>query len=67
MTNCGAFVMEVTLLLQINGRLPVEALVFSLHVGEAGEVVRVDKGQVHLTQRDEREGVSHLIHKWTTE
>ena len=47
----------MTLLFQINGRLPVEALVFPLHVGEAREVIWVDEGQVHLAQRHRRGAV----------
>lgn len=36
------------LLLQVDGRLSVEALVLPLHVGEAREVVGIDKGKVDL-------------------
>lgn len=35
-------------LLQVDGRLSVEALVLSLHVGEAREVVGINKGKVDL-------------------
>lgn len=38
------------LLLQVDGRLSVEALVLSLHVGEAREVVGINKGKVDLVE-----------------
>lgn len=40
------------LLLQVDRGLSVETLVFSLHVGEAREVIRVDKRQIDLINRD---------------
>lgn len=40
------------LLLQVDRGLSVETLVFSLHVGEAREVIRVDERQIDLINRD---------------
>lgn len=44
---------KTVILLQIDGRLSIEALVLFLHVGEAREVVWIDERKVHLkTPRD---------------
>lgn len=47
------------LLLQVDGGLSVETLVLSLHVGEACEVVGVNKGKIDLRKNQ----MSHVI-RW---
>lgn len=42
---------QPNLLLQVDGRLPVETLVLSLHVCQTCKVIGINEGQVHLRGR----------------